>query len=310
MTSPNARRTDSARAEERLPSIGFLGPGAMGAGMVTRLLSHGYGVRVWARRPEKARPFEELGATAELLPADVVAKSQIVLGCLLDSEVIRRLYLGSDESEGIAAHAREGQVFVEHATFDPSLAAEIADALRSRGADFLDSPVSGGPSGALAGTLVTMVGGGEGSLARIEPVIRSYCARVKRAGDVGSGLRLKLVNQLLVCTHAVAAAEASALVLRNDIDPETAHEALMGGWAASTMLDLQLPKACAGDFSSGGANVGGLLEVQRLVSELAESSGIRSEMLQPVRRVFQAVTDGGRGQEGLATLVNHYLSGG
>lgn len=285
------------------PVIGFLGPGAMGAGMVTRLLAAGYSVNVWARNPAKIAPLLDLGAALTKSPADLVGSSDIVLSCLLDSAVIREVYL---EAEGAASAAREGQIFAEHATFEPALAVEISRALTDRGAGFLDAPVSGGPEGARSGALVTMVGGDEEVLERLRPVLESYCAKVKHAGPTGNGLRLKLINQLLVCTHAVAAAEASALVLRSGIDPVVAHEALMGGWAASTMLDLQLPKACDGDFDGGGAFIGGLLEVQRLISQFADQAGVNSALLDPVRGAFASAVDAGHGQHALAAMVTNY----
>lgn len=290
------------------PAVGFLGPGAMGSGMVSRLLAQGYEVHIWARRPAKVQPLIDLGAVMESSPADVVAAAPVVIGCLLDSDVIRDLYLGASGDAGIVAGAREGQVFIEHATFDPELALEISGALTRRGAAFLDAPVSGGPSGALAGTLVSMVGGSTSTLHAIESILGSYCAKLKHAGEVGSGLRLKLINQLLVSVHSVAAAEASALAIKAGIDGQTAHEALMGGWAASTMLDLQMPKAFAADFSSGGASLGGLLEVQRLVADMIAQSGTTSELLNPVRKVFQSVASSGHADEGFSAIVVHYLA--
>lgn len=286
------------------PTIGFLGPGAMGTGMVSRLLAAGYTVNVFARNPGKIAGLLAAGAKLAATPAELVKDSGIVLGCLLDSAVIRELYLGPG---GIADVARKDQVFVEHATFEPSLALEISAQLAARGAHFLDAPVSGGPAGALAGTLVSMVGGEPETIQRLLPILGSYSTTIKHAGPIGTGLKLKLINQLLVCTHAVVAAEASALVMRSGINPQIAQEALMGGWAASTMLDIQLPKACASDYASGGAAVGGLIEIQRLISAFVDEAGIRSAVLGPVRQVFDDSVQSGHGASGLASLVTQYL---
>ncbi|GAA4380727.1 NAD(P)-dependent oxidoreductase [Paeniglutamicibacter cryotolerans] len=290
-----------------LPALGFLGPGAMGKGMIARLVESGCPVNVYARDVAKAEKLLPAGASISSDPARVVEQSDIVLGCLLDSAVIGELYLGA---AGIVETARPGQVFVEHATFDPGLSLRISKALAGRGAAYLEAPVSGGPEGARRGSLVTMVGGDAGVLERARPVLERYCSTIKHAGDVGAGLRLKLINQLLVSVHAVAAAEASALVLRLGIDPATAHGALMGGWAASTMLDKNLPAACASDFSSDGAAVSGLVEVQRLVAAMLEDQGVPSALLAPVREVFADAVDKGLGNGSLAGLVAHYLPPG
>jgi 3-hydroxyisobutyrate dehydrogenase-like beta-hydroxyacid dehydrogenase len=286
--------------------IGFLGPGAMGSGMVKRLLEAGSTVTIWARTPAKVQHLVDAGATFAESPANVAEDSDIVLGCLLDSEVIRAIYLGSSHAEGLVHRARPTQIFVEHATFDPALAQTISEALNTRGASFLDAPVSGGPAGAEAGTLVSMIGGSPQTLERASTVLAAYCTRVKYAGATGSGLRLKLINQLLVSVHALAAAEASVLAIRHGIDGDTAREALMGGWAASAMLDLQMPKVFANDFSSGGATIGGLLEVQRLVAGMVSSAGTTSELLGPVRKVFEAVASSGHARDGFSSLAHHY----
>ncbi|WP_146111873.1 NAD(P)-dependent oxidoreductase [Arthrobacter sp. MYb227] len=283
--------------------LGFLGPGAMGTGMISRLQSHGHTVNVFARNPQKISELLAGGATFYPHPVQLVLDSDVVLGCLLDTAVIREIYLGSD---GIAQHAREGQIFVEHATFAPALAQEISEALEARGAHFIDAPVSGGPVGAAQGTLVTMLGGQAQTVQDIRPILGMYCARIKHVGAIGAGLRLKLINQLLVSVHAVAAAEASALVLENGIDPTIAHEALMGGWAASTMLDIQLPKACASEFESDGAAIGGLIEVQNLVADFCAESNFSSRLLGPVKDVFaQAVADGHEASA-LSALVTQF----
>lgn len=288
------------------PTLGFLGPGAMGSGMVKRLLEAGEQVSIWARTPVKVQHLVDAGATLASSPAAVVESSDVVLGCLLDSEVIRAMYLGSPDEEGLVDRAKPGQVFVEHATFEPALALAVSTALSERGASFLDAPVSGGPAGAEAGTLVSMIGGSRETFEAVSSVLETYCARLKWAGGTGSGLRLKLINQLLVSVHAVAAAEASMLAMRHGIDGKTAHEALMGGWAASAMLDLHMPKTFANDFSSGGATIGGLLEVQRLVAGMVASADTASELLEPVRKVFDAVASSGRADDGFSSLVHHY----
>lgn len=290
-----------------LPAVGFLGPGAMGSGMVLSLLEAGYHVGVWARDPLKLSPLVEAGAAAPASVQDVVRSSDIVLGCLLDSAVIRAVYLGPG---GIAESARPGQLFAEHATFDPGLAVEISHALAENGAAFADAPVSGGPRGALEGTLVTMIGADGPVFESLAPILHSYCSRLVHVGGVGSGLKVKLINQLLVSAHAVVAAEAAALVRSNGIDPEVAHSALMGGWAASAMLDMQLPAACAGDFDDGGASIGGLIEVQRLVANLMNEAGVDSTLLGPIRGAFGAAVDAGHAGHSLAALVTNYGANG
>ena len=286
--------------------LGFVGPGAMGAPMVARLLEAGYDLTVWGRTPARLATLVELGARAADRPGDVLA-ADLVLGCLLDTDVVRERYLGTD---GFVHHARSGQVFVEHGTFEPALAVQIGEALAAKGALFLDAPVSGGPDGAATGTLVAMVGGDSHALAQAEGVLSEYCARVVHAGPTGRGLMLKLVNQLLVAVNSVATAEASALVTRLGIDPAAAHDGLMGGWAASRMLDLQMAKAVAGDFSGGGSGIGKFLDVIGLVPGLLASARMPSELFSVVETVFRSTVNDGHADDSFAALVTHYDPGG
>lgn len=285
------------------PTIGFLGAGSMGTGMVQCLLAKGHEVMVWERTPGKHDALRERGAT---LTRDLqhAASADIVIGCLLNTEVTRECYLGE---HGVVRSARAGQTFIEHGTFDPALAVEIAEAARAKGGEFLDAPVTGGPERARSGELVIMVGGDSAALDRVHHAIAAYAKQIALVGAIGSGVRLKLVNQLLVSIHVVAAAEASALVLREGIDPVVAHRVLMGGWAASAMLDREMPKACAADFADTGATVGKLVEVQPMISALLDRAGVQSMLFGPARAAFDRAVDAGAADLDLAALVTGYL---
>jgi 3-hydroxyisobutyrate dehydrogenase len=285
------------------PSIGFLGAGSMGAGMVHCLLAKGHQVTVWERTRGKHDGLRERGATLSRDMAET-ASADIVIGCLVNTDVTRSCYLGE---HGVIHGARAGQTFVEHGTFDPALAVEIAAAARAKGCDFLDAPVTGGPERARRGELVIMVGGERAALDRVEHAMSAYAKQVALVGGIASGLRLKLINQLLVSIHVVAAAEASALVLREGIDPEVAHRVLMGGWAASAMLDRELPKACASDFADTGATVGKLVEVQPMIDALLHRAGVASMLFGPARAAFDRAVDAGAADLDLAAVVTGYL---
>ena len=284
--------------------VGFLGAGHMGSGMVRRLLHAGHAVTVWERTPGRHRTLQAEGAAVSPDLTALVRDADVVVGCLLDTEVTRECYLGEG---GVIDAARAGQTLVEHGTFDPALAVEIAAAAARRGCTFLDAPVSGGPERARSGELVTMVGGERAAVDAVQPLLATYCAQVAWVGPSGSGIRLKLVNQLLVSIHVVAAAEASALVLREGIDPAVAHAVLMRGWAGSAMLDRGMPKACAGDFADSGATVGKILEAQALITDMLRSAGVESRLFGPARAAFDHAVAHGAADLDLAAIVLQYL---
>src|SRR5579859_4987212 len=144
--------------------LGFVGLGVIGSRMARRLLDVDGQLTVQTRTEAHLRPLAEAGARVAATPAAVARSSDVVFSCLLNSAVIERVYLGED---GLLSAARAGHTFVEHGTFSPGLARRIAAAARERGAAFLDAPVTGGPEGASAGTLVVMVGG---PLEALEPI--------------------------------------------------------------------------------------------------------------------------------------------
>ena len=252
----------------------------MGTPMVRNLLAAGHEVTVWGRSPAKLQPVLDMGA---MLAADLseVAAQEVVLGCLLDERAITEVYL-----DGLLPHARTGQLFADHGTYPPRVAQRLAAAFAERGASYLDAPVSGGPMGADAGTLVCAVGGDAAGVELLRPVAAAYTSTIAHLGGPGRGLALKLINNFLVSVNFVAAAETAWLIERLDLDPASAQAILYGGLADGPTLRQGLTKALAHDYEAGGMPLGGLIEVQRNISELFDSVGFRSGLFSYARDVF------------------------
>ncbi len=280
--------------------VGFIGLGVMGGAMARRLLAAGHEVVVHNRTVARAEALAAHGARVATSPAEVAAAADPVFACLLDGPAVEDVWLGP---EGIVAAARPGQVLVEHGTFAPALAREVAAAAAARGAAFLDVPVTGGPEGARAGTLVAMAGGDPVALDRLRPLLAAYACDVVHAGASGAGLELKLVNQLLVGCHVAAAAEAAALLRALRIEPAAALRVLTAGWAASAMLERCLPRALRGDHAGDGAPIGGMVEIQRLVAALAADAGAPLRLVPTVRALFEDAVAAGLGDHDLSGLV-------
>ncbi|GAA4773665.1 NAD(P)-dependent oxidoreductase [Citricoccus nitrophenolicus] len=265
-----------------MTEVGFIGVGAMGEPMALRLQQSGHDVVVWARRPERARELQDAGLATGTL-AEVLARP-VLVSCLRDTAAVRELFL----DDGPAGSALQAGLVIEHATVDPATSREVAAALGARGIHYVDAPVSGGPAGAADGTLVTMCGGTDEALAAARPILEATCGRIVPVGGPGSGVAVKLVNQLLVAAHSVAAAEAAALVRELGIDPDVALDALMGGWAASRRLELQFTDAVRGQNAPDGAGLDKFLEVLDLVDGALDGSGISSALMPGVRRTWEA----------------------
>ncbi len=226
--------------------IGFIGLGTMGAPMARNLLKGGHSLAVWARRPDAMTALVDAGATACESAANLAAKSDIVITMLTDTRAVEDVVLGD---RGIASGARSGSLVIDHSTIDPAGARRIAGALHSRGVEMLDAPVSGGGIAAEAGTLAVMIGGSKPAVERAHPLLACYAKTIVHIGASGAGQVAKACNQICTIVNQLGAAEAMLLAERAGVDPRAVKDALMGGFAASRMLDLQAPKMIARDFA-------------------------------------------------------------
>ena len=225
--------------------IGFIGLGTMGAPMVRNLLRGGYAVTVWARRDEAMAPLLAAGATPAESATQVAAATDIVVTMVTDTRAVEEVVLGE---QGIARAARPGSLVIDHSTIEPDGARRIASQLQAQGVEMLDAPVSGGGAAAEAGTLAIMAGGSTSAFDRAHPILSCYAKNIVHIGPSGAGQVAKACNQICTIVNQLGAAEAMLLAERAGVDPRKVKEALMGGFAASRMLDLQAPKMIARDF--------------------------------------------------------------
>ena len=228
-----------------MADVGIIGLGAMGAPIARNLLKGGHTVTVYARRPGAMAPLVEAGARGASSPAEVAARSDVTVTMVLDTDAVREVTLGLD---GLIEGARSGSVVVDHSTIDPDGARTIAAALKARGIDMLDAPVSGGAAVAEAGTLSIMVGGDESVLDRCRPILSCYGKVIMHIGPNGAGQVAKACNQICTIVNTLGAAEAMLMAERAGVDPRRVKDVLMAGFGASRMLDLQAPKMIARDF--------------------------------------------------------------
>ena len=228
-----------------MADVGVIGLGAMGAPMARNLLKGGHRVTVFARRAETMAPLVAAGATAAASPAEAAARSDVTVTMVIDTRAVEEVALGP---RGIIEGAKPGSVVVDHSTIDPDGARRIAAALKARGIEMIDAPVSGGPAVADAGALSMMAGGDEAVLDRIRPILASYAKTIVHIGPSGAGQIAKACNQICTIVNTLGAAEAMLMAERAGIDPSKVKEVLMSGFAASRMLDMQAPKMIARDF--------------------------------------------------------------
>ena len=244
--------------------IGFIGLGRMGLPMSYNLLRAGYDLMVHNRSQEKVRQIADAGATAAASAAEVVANCDIVLACLPDVETCERVLLGE-----ALPNARPGQIIVDHSTVGAATSKACAAAAEARGAMFLDAPISGGTERATDGSLTIMVGGPTEAYAKAQPAFDVMGAVVRHVGPTGSGTAAKLVNQLLVGVHMVAAAEAMLLGAKSGADPALVFELVNSGWGQSFLLGRNAPAMLDRDFEGTRTQLRVFLKDLGLIQEMA-----------------------------------------
>ena len=223
-----------------MPSVAFLGLGAIGAPMAAHLAPPATALTVWNRTGAKSAEFgARTGARVARSPADAARGADVVMTCFPTSREVEALLDGPD---GLLAGLSGGATFVDCTSGDPATSQSIAVRLNERGVGFLDAPVSGGVSGAEKGALTVMVGGDAALLERVRPVIECFGKKVVHCGPVGAGDALKAVNNALLATHIWSLAEGLLALERAGVAPATALDVINASSGRSNTSENVFPQ--------------------------------------------------------------------
>lgn len=280
-------------------SVGFVGLGIMGRGMVHNLLKAGFPVRVWNRTASRMDPLVEAGASRGESPQDVAAHSEIIITCVSDTPDVEAVILGE---QGIIHGARAGSLVIDCSTISPEVTKSIAAALNERGVHMLDAPISGGSEGAAKGTLSIMVGGDAAQFQRAMPVFQAMGKTITHVGDQGAGQTVKLVNQILVVGNCLAMSEALVFAQAGGVDLQKCLDAVTGGAAGSWMLSNRGPQIIQRDWRPGFT-----IDLQqkdvRLVMTEADALGVPVMLSSLVFNLYRTLQQAGLGEEGNHALI-------
>lgn len=251
--------------------IGFIGLGNMGGAIAERFLSAGHPVTAFDVNPASVAHFTALGATAVGSPRQVADKAEVVFACLPTTQITLDVALGPD---GIV-HGQKIKVYVDTGTIGMTVAQKIATGLQP-GIGFLDAPVSGGPPGAKAGTLTTMVSGPDAVFARAEPLLKVMAKNVFHVGTgAGQAQIAKLINNHLSAAHRIATFEGLVLALKAGMDLKTLVDVINVSSGRSYTTTDKVPQAIlSGSFSFNG-RLAISIKDQTLLQEEAEALGAK-----------------------------------
>jgi 3-hydroxyisobutyrate dehydrogenase len=226
--------------------VAFLGLGTMGSGMAANLLKAGISLTVYNRTAAKAQPLVSAGARLASTPADAAKGASIVLAMLADDAASRNVWLGAD---GALAAADQGAILIESSTVSPAWIAELAAAAAQRGLQFLDAPVTGSRLQAEAAQLSILVGGSEATLAAVTPVLQAMSKEILHLGPVGSGAKLKLINNFLCGVQIASLAQGLAWIERSGLDREQSLAFLKTGAPGSPVFGALSARMAAQNYA-------------------------------------------------------------
>ena len=250
--------------------VGFVGLGIMGKAMAANLLKAGFKVTVFNRTAAKAKELVDAGATLAESPAAVAAVSEIVFTCVPDTPDVENVLFGA---EGIAEGAKAGLTIIDCSTISATATIEFAAKLKERGIDMIDSPVSGGPKGAIDGTLSCMLGGDAAVVERCMPALEAIGKTFVHIGPTGAGQITKSCNQLVISATMMAMSEAVALCKKQGIDPEKMRLALCGGAARSFVMENHCKRLIA-ETLDPGFRAALMLKDMKLAMTVGRDSGV------------------------------------
>jgi 3-hydroxyisobutyrate dehydrogenase-like beta-hydroxyacid dehydrogenase len=269
-----------------MASLGFVGLGVMGGGVAKRLLDAGHTVAGYNRTREKAQWLVDAGLELKDTPREVAESADVVFTMVTNTKALQAVTGGDD---GVLAGLAPGKVYVDMTTGAPAESRALAEQVAALGASMLDAPVSGSVSTLEEGKLSIMVGGDEAAFERVEPILRDIGPTVKRIGDNGQALLMKIAINLSLQVQMVAFCEGVLLAEKDGIDREVAVEAMLNSVIASPMIKyrgpmiLEQPEEAWFDVNMMQKDMNLALEAGRALDVPMPTTAISNELLTAAR---------------------------
>jgi 3-hydroxyisobutyrate dehydrogenase len=284
--------------------IGFTGLGNMGIPMTGHLVAAGYHVRGFDTSPSALANFEAIGSsdagggvTAVVGLASVGDGADAVILMLPDSDIVERVVLGRLASEplpadgtngGLLASLSPGSTIIDMSSSDPARTRILAELVAAAGMSLIDAPVSGGVSGARAGTLMIMVGGPAEAFERFQPMLAPMGKRVVHAGDVGAGHAVKALNNLMSAAHLLASSEALIAGRRFGLDPVVMLEIINGSSGRSPATENKWPNYILTEKYDAGFGMKLMVKDLNLALSIEHATGVPAAASEAVVATWEA----------------------
>ncbi|WP_297652034.1 2-hydroxy-3-oxopropionate reductase [Hydrogenophaga sp.] len=227
--------------------IGFIGLGIMGTPMALHLAKAGHQLFVHTRS-QVPQDIQASGATRCDNTAAVAREAEVIFTMVPDTPDVEAVLFGEN---GVAQGLSKGKVVVDMSSISPMATKAFAKKINALGCDYVDAPVSGGEVGAKAASLTIMCGADEAVFERIKPLLELMGKNITLVGGVGDGQTTKVANQIIVALNIAAVSEALVFASKAGADPAKVRQALMGGFAASRILEVHGERMIKRTFNPG-----------------------------------------------------------
>ena len=284
-----------------METIGFIGLGLMGKPMAGHLVAKGYRVIVHSRSPGPVDALVAQGAVRASGPADVAGRTTRIITMLPDSPDVERVL---DGPEGVFTRLQPGTILIDTSSIAPATARALADKAQTLGATMLDAPVSGGEVGAVNASLSIMVGGDQAAFDTVKPIldVMGNPERVIRIGPSGAGQICKVCNQMVIGGTLAAVSEAFALARKASVDVSRVREALLGGFAASKVLEVHGQRMLQSNYKPGFRAALFAKDLRIAGATLAEHQ-TSAPVSSVVQQLVTALVAEGRGEDDYSALA-------
>lgn len=283
--------------------VGVVGLGSMGLGSALALVESGFDVVGFDVNAVALEKLNRGGGRTVESPAAVASEASVVLIVVVNSQQVDQVLFGE---KGLVETLVPGGLIIQCATVAPSYIRNLGEKLTAAGFGLLDAPISGGAVKARQGELSVMASGSRKSFTQAEEILKAVAAKVYELGEnPGTGSSMKLVNQLLAGVHIAAAAEAMALGISMDLDPDAIYDVITHSAGNSWMFENRVPHILKGDYTPHSAVdifVKDLGIVHSTGRELPLSMPIASTALQQ----FTAASAAGHGRDDDSAVIKVY----
>lgn len=286
--------------------IGFIGVGIMGKSMVRNLMKAGFELHIYARNKEKVKDVISEGANFHESIQDCVKDCEAVITIVGFPKDVEEVYF---EEGNILDSAESGAYLIDMTTTSPMLAEKIYKEGREKGYHVLDAPVTGGDTGAKAGTLSILVGGLKEDFEKCMPLFQAMGTNINYQGNAGCGQHAKLANQIMIAGTLSGVCEALTYAKAKGLDPQVFLDSVSTGAAGSKQLDIFGPKILAGDYEPGFFLKHFVKDMKLALTE-ANMSELSLEVLSLVLANYEELEAAGYGNLGTQALMKYYAEAG